>query len=76
VAKLPVLSWRQACRILEMNGFTEQRGGPHVACVDPRDPTRRASVPRHKELKHGTLSSIIRSAKKDRQEFIDLAGSL
>jgi len=74
--RLPVLSWKQVCRILASNGLTEQRAGAHVTCIDPKDPTRRASVPRHDELKQGTLASIIKHARKDRQEFIHLATRL
>lgn len=70
--KLPILSGHEVIKILSIFGFaTIRQKGSHVVlgkvttfgkiyCV----------VPLHKELKKGTLSSILRQAQISKEEFL------
>jgi len=62
--KLPVLSGREVCRILAGHGFVEvrQRGSHVVMQKKLTDSSVTVPVPNHKELKLGTLRSIIRQS--------------
>lgn len=62
--KLPVLSGREVCRILEGYGFVEvrQRGSHVVMQKKLPDSSVTVPVPNHKELKPGTLRAIIRQS--------------
>ena len=62
--KLPILSGRQACRILDQHGFAEiRRKGSHVIMQKKTgETTVTIPVPDHKELRIGTLQSIIRQS--------------
>ncbi len=70
--KLPVLSGRAVCRILEAHGFAEvrQKGSHVVMQKNLTDSTVTVPVPDHKELKPGTLRSIIRQSGLTVQDFI------
>lgn len=71
MGKLRVLSGRDVCRILEAEGFTEVRHrGSHIV-MQRRvgNTTTTVPVPDHKELKVGTLSSIIRQSGLARSMF-------
>ncbi|MBU6437960.1 MAG: type II toxin-antitoxin system HicA family toxin [Betaproteobacteria bacterium] len=65
---LPVVSGADAVRALERLGFvcTRQRGS-HVMM---RRDTQGCVVPRHKELKTGTLSGVLKQAGVSVEEFI------
>lgn len=65
---LPVVSGADAVRALERLGFvcTRQRGS-HVMM---RRGTQGCVVPRHKELKTGTLSGVLKQAGVSVEEFI------
>ncbi|MEK6800029.1 MAG: type II toxin-antitoxin system HicA family toxin [Planctomycetota bacterium] len=69
MARLRILSGREACRILAENGFTEVRQrGSHV--VMPRregEKTITVPIPDHSELRIGTLTSIIRQPQLPRR---------
>ena len=69
--KLPRLSGREICRILEANGFTQvrQRGSHVVMQLKSKDSTTTVPVPNHKEVKTGTLRSIIRQSGLPVSEF-------
>lgn len=71
--KLPVLSGRAVCRILAAHGFAEVRQkGSHVVMQKKlSDSTVTVPVPDHKELKPGTLRSIIRQSGLTVQDFIE-----
>ena len=71
MAKLRVLSGREACQILAANGFVEvRRRGSHVVMQKRLpDTTMTVIVPDHKELKTGTLASIIRQSRLPREAF-------
>ena len=74
LARLRVLSGREVCRILETRGFDEVRGrGSHV--VMRKAATEGAvPVPDHRELRTGTLLSIIRQSGAPRSSKLDSAG--
>ena len=71
MGKLRVLSGRDVCKILEAEGFTEvrQRGSHIVMQKRAENTTTTVPVPNHKELKAGTLSSLIRQAGLARSLF-------
>lgn len=71
MARLSVLSGKDVCKILERHGFIEiRRRGSHIA-MQKRTPesTVTIPVPDHKELRSGTLMSIIRQSGLPRSEF-------
>jgi len=70
--KLPVVTGRQVVRALERAGFvTDRVVGSHHVMAHPGEPKRTVSVPVHgnRDLKRGTLRSIIRQAGFDVEEF-------
>jgi len=71
LGRLRVLSGREVCRILERHGFFEvRRKGSHIA-MQKKTPhgSITVPVPDHKEIKTGTLLSIIRQSVVPRSEF-------
>jgi len=74
-AGLPTASGREVVRTLERAGFFIDRVvGSHHMMVHRDDPRRTVTVPVHgaRELKTGTLRSIIRQAGLTVEEFRDL----
>ena len=71
MASLRVLSGREVCRILAVHGFSEvRRRGSHIAMQKAGpDGTVTVPVPDHRELRTGTLLSIIRQSGVPRAEF-------
>jgi len=71
LAKLRVLSGKDVCEILAGNGFIEvRRRGSHIAMQKKEDDsTITVPVPDHKELRRGTLRSIIRQSGVPRSFF-------
>jgi len=71
VPKLPVLSGAEVCRILEAHGFTRVRQrGSHIIMQRRTDTsTVTVPVPDHKEIRIGTLRSIIRQSMLPVSEF-------
>ena len=71
MAKLRVLSGRDVCEILAGNGFIEvRRRGSHIVMQKKEsDSTVTVPVPDHKELRRGTLRSIIRQSGMPRSFF-------
>ena len=71
MGKLQILSGKDVCRILAKHGFVEvRRRGSHVIMQRKADnSTITVPVPDHKELKIGTLQSIIRQSGLLRNEF-------
>ena len=66
------MSGAEACAILERHGFAEvRRRGSHIAMQRTNNDgsTTTVPVPDHKELKKGTLRSIIRQSGVPRSEF-------
>jgi predicted RNA binding protein YcfA (HicA-like mRNA interferase family) len=62
--RLRVLPGRETARILEDNGFVvvRQRGSHLILQLRLPDPTVTVPVPDHRELRRGTLLSIIRQS--------------
>ncbi len=54
----------EMCRLLEAQGFKEvrQRGSHRIMQLRTGETTRTVPVPIHKDLKPGTLASIIRQS--------------
>ena len=71
MVKLRVLSGKEICSILSANGFEEirQRGSHIIMQKKIEGSTITVPVPDHKELKKGTLLSIIRQSGVDRKIF-------
>ncbi|RME58387.1 type II toxin-antitoxin system HicA family toxin [Candidatus Parcubacteria bacterium] len=71
MGRLRLLSGRQVCSILADHGFERirQRGSHIVMQRRSDDGTTTVPVPDHKELKTGTLLSIIRQSGVPRSEF-------
>jgi len=61
---LPKLPLRDVCKILQVNGFVQvrQRGSHIVMQLKTPDGTITVPFPDHKELRVGTLRSIIRQS--------------
>ena len=71
MARLRVLSGGEVCAILATHGFTEaRRRGSHIVMqkIENGD-TATVPVPDHKELRVGTLMSIIRQSRLPRMLF-------
>lgn len=73
LARQRVLSGREVCRILESRGFAQVRKrGSHSHIVMQRihdGRTTTVPVPDHRELRTGTLMSIIRQSGLRRTDF-------
>jgi predicted RNA binding protein YcfA (HicA-like mRNA interferase family) len=71
LGKLRVLSGSEVAEILNRHGFqiVRQRGSHMILQRNDEDSTTTVPVPDHKELKSGTLRSIIRQSGVDRTEF-------
>ena len=71
MARRRPLSGREVCRILESRGFTEVRKrGSHIVMQRTHEGgTTTVPVPDHRELRTGTLMSIIRQSGLRRTDF-------
>ena len=72
MVKLRVLSGKSVCRILARQGFVEvRRRSSHVVMqkITSDGNTVTVPVPDHKELRTGTLMSIIRQSELPRALF-------
>ena len=69
--RLRRLSGREVCRILESHGFEQvrQRGSHAVMQKKLAGTTITVPVPEHRELRTGTLLSIIRQSQIQRTAF-------
>jgi len=65
------LSGQEVCAILAKHGFVivRQRGSHIVMQMRSEGSTITVPVPNHREIKSGTLASIIRQSGVSRQEF-------
>lgn len=73
--KLPVVNGKRVIQVLTKAGFLVDRiVGSHHVLVYPGDPTRTVTVPVHagRDLKPGTVRSIIRQAGFTVEEFADV----
>ena len=70
MSKLPVLSGKQVCKILEKIGYNkDHQTGSHIILRQEDSPHRRLTVPNHKEIAKGTLRAILRQAGLTADEF-------
>ena len=71
MGRLRRLSGKECCAILRNNGFEEIRSeGSHIVMQKKLDgSTLTIPVPNHRELKIGTLASIVRQSQLPRAEF-------
>jgi len=71
LGRLRVLSGREVCLVLAAHGFAEvRRRGSHVVMQKSLPGTTvTVIVPDHKELKTGTLASIVRQSRLPREAF-------
>jgi predicted RNA binding protein YcfA (HicA-like mRNA interferase family) len=73
--RFPVANARQVLAALRRAGFIVDRvSGSHHLLIHPADPGRMVTVPFHgaRDLKPGTLRSIIRQSGLSVEEFRDL----
>ena len=71
--KLPIVSGSQIIKLLEKEGFTITRQkGSHISLHKKLESGKiiLVVVPKHKEIKKGTLLSIIKQSGMARDEFI------
>jgi len=71
LGRLRVHSGQEVCQVLAAEGFAEvRRRGSHIVMQKRLpDTTVTVIVPDHKELKTGTLSSLIRQSRLARELF-------
>ena len=71
MAKLKTLSGREVCQILSQHGFEEirQRGSHIIMQKRSVESTVTIPVPNHREIRVGTLLSIIRQSRLNRDLF-------
>ena len=71
MGKLRVMSGKEVCAILMQHGFAEvRRRGSHIVMQRVGDDgTTTVPVPDHKEVRAGTLRSIVRQSGVPRSEF-------
>ena len=71
MGKLGVFSGKEVCAILAVHGFSEiRRRASHIIMqLQLENTTRTVPVPDHRELKQGTLLSIIRQSGITRAAF-------
>ena len=70
--KLPPLSGAEVCRLLQRHGFVSvrQRGSHVIMQRRTAVSTITVPVPNHKELRPGTLRSIIRQSQLPLASFV------
>lgn len=71
MGKLRILSGKEVCLILMAHGFEQirQKGSHVIMQKQVNSTTITVPVPQHKEIKPGTLTSIIRQAQLPRSVF-------
>jgi predicted RNA binding protein YcfA (HicA-like mRNA interferase family) len=71
LGKLLILSGKDVCQILSKYGFivVRQKGSHIVMQKKIQDSTITVPVPNHKEIRIGTLKSIIRQSQVPNKEF-------
>ena len=71
MARLRVMSGREVCGILAAHGFVQvRRRGSHIVMQKAEaDSTTTVPIPDHRELRAGTLMSVIRQSGLSRRLF-------
>ena len=69
MSRLPSLTWQQVTSALKRAGFVfDRQKGSHMVYYHP-ETNRTVVIPRHREIKTGTLREILREANLTREEF-------
>jgi len=69
VSRLPSLNWQRVTIALERAGFIfDRQRGSHIVYYHS-ETNRTVVIPRHREIKMGTLREILREANLTREEF-------
>lgn len=76
--KLPVISGKDMMKFLFKLGFEklDQKGSHVILIKQDGEKKLKPVIPLHKELKKGTLLSIIRQAGLTREQFLNLYSTL
>lgn len=70
---LPLISGRELCKILRKIGYkNDHQTGSHIILRNENAPYRRLTVPNHKEIKKGTLRTVLRQTGLTADELKDL----
>jgi predicted RNA binding protein YcfA (HicA-like mRNA interferase family) len=73
LTKLPVISGKSLCKILEKVGYSnDHQTGSHIILRNQNPPYRRLTIPNHKEIAKATLRSILRQSGMTVNEFTEL----
>ena len=73
MSKLPVLSYKKLIKVLTKLGFTPRRqSGSHIVLTRKEPKYMAVSVPKHKEIKKGTLRAILNQIDLDVDELNEL----
>ena len=69
MSRLPILTWQQVTTALKRAGFVfDRQKGSHMVYYHP-ETNRTVVIPRHREIKAGTLREILRESNLTREEF-------
>lgn len=68
--RLPRIHYLEAVRAFEKLGWSVVRSGNHTMMKKPENPLL-VTIPNHKELKSGTLRSLIRDAGETLESFLE-----
>ena len=69
MSRLPILTWQQVTTALKQAGFVfDRQKGSHMVYYHP-ETNRTVVIPRHREIKAGTLREILRESNLTREEF-------
>jgi predicted RNA binding protein YcfA (HicA-like mRNA interferase family) len=74
VTKVPSLSYTEIVRALQRDGWTvvRQRGSHLRLQKRVRDEVLKLTVPAHRPVKRSTLARILKQARLDIEEFLEL----
>lgn len=73
MSKLPIISAIELIKILHKIGYdVDHQTGSHIILRNSKYPHRRLSIPNHKEIARGTLSSIIKQSGLDVKQFVKM----
>ena len=69
MSRLPILTWQQVTTALKRAGFVfDRQKGSHMVYYHS-ETKHTVVIPRHREIKAGTLREILRESNLTREEF-------
>ena len=68
--KTPVLGWKQWVKIFKYHGYIVLANAPHIIMKHPDNPLL-VSIPKHKEIKLGTMKAELRKARLEKKDIFD-----